>query len=158
MINIQELISEHQCYETVRTMRWPNGVICVNCQNNAVKRNGYKGDEDACRKYVCNECGKNFDDLTCTIFSGHHQPLRTWVICLYFMGLNLSNSQIAQELGLCESDVFNMTTMPREGIVQKTPEITLSGEVEMDEVYIVAGHKGQPSEVKKKGARADAIG
>src|SRR5208337_889695 len=31
------------------------------------------------------------------------------------------------------------------------PEVTLSGEVECDEVYVVAGHKGKPEEVKKKG-------
>ena len=157
-INIQDLINEQQCYETVRTMRWPNGVLCVNCKSSCVKRNGRKVKDSACQKYVCNDCGKNFDDLTGTIFTGHHQPLRTWIICLYFMGLNLSNRQIAQELDLCESDVFNMTTLLREGIVQKAPKITLSGEVEMDEVYIIAGHKGRPDKVKKKGEKADAIG
>ena len=73
------------------------------------------------------------------------------------MGLNLSNRQIAQELDLCESDVFQMTTTLREGIEAKTPEIVLSGEVEIDEVYIVAGHKGQPDEVKKRGEKAGAI-
>ena len=157
MINIQDLISECQCYATVRKMRWPDFVQCISCKSKSVKQNGHKGDKNTCQKYVCKECGKNFDDLTNTIFSGHHQPLRTWIICLYFMGLNLSNSQIAQELDLCESDVFNMTTMLREGIVHKTPEVTLSGEVEMDEVYIVAGHKGQPNEVKKKDEKAGAI-
>ena len=39
---------------------------------------------------------QRFDDLTETIFAGHHQPLRVWILCLYFMGLNLSNVQIAQ--------------------------------------------------------------
>ncbi len=34
------------------------------------------------------------------MLAGHHQPLRVWVLCLYFMGLNLSNRQIAGELGL----------------------------------------------------------
>ena len=34
------------------------------------------------------------------VLAGHHQPLRVWVLCLYFMGLNLSNRQIAAELGL----------------------------------------------------------
>ena len=68
------------------------------------------------------------------------------------------NSAIAQELDICESDAFKMTTALREGIVVKTPEITLSGEVEMDEVYIVAGHKGQPEAVKKKGAKAGGTG
>ena len=45
--------------------------------------------------YQCHGCRKRFDDLTDTIFAGHHQPLRAWVLCLYLMGLNLSNEQIA---------------------------------------------------------------
>ncbi|MEN8907109.1 MAG: hypothetical protein ABF289_14210 [Clostridiales bacterium] len=44
-----------------------------------------------------------------------------------------------------------MTTQLREGIVIKKPEVILKGEVEFDEVYIVAGHKRQPSKVEKKG-------
>jgi hypothetical protein len=54
-----------------------------------------------------------------TIFEGHHRPLRVWVICLYFMGLNLSNVQIAAELGLSAGDVQALTTQLREGIVGK---------------------------------------
>ena len=37
-----------------------------------------------------------------------------------------------------------MATLLRNGILAKEPEVTLSGEVECDEVYIVAGHKGNP--------------
>ena len=33
-----------------------------------------------------------------TVFEGHHQPLKVWVLCLYFMVLNLSNRQIAKEV------------------------------------------------------------
>ena len=46
-------------------------------------------------------------------------PLRVWVLCLYFMGLNLSNRQIAAELGLCGSDVQVMTEQLRSGLVAK---------------------------------------
>jgi hypothetical protein len=35
-----------------------------------------------------------------------------------------------------------MTTQLREGMIKKKPEVTLQNEVECDEVYIVAGHKG----------------
>ena len=66
------------------------------------------------------------------------------------MGLNLSNAQIAQELGLNKDDVHQMATQLREGIVEAKPEVTLSGEVEFDEVYITAGHKGNPVAVAKK--------
>jgi len=46
------------------------------------------------------------DDLTDTVLAGHHQPLSTWILCLYFMGLNLSNAQIAQELDLNKDDLL----------------------------------------------------
>lgn len=66
------------------------------------------------------------------------------------MGLNLSNAQIAQELGLNPDDVQRMTEQLREGIVARPPEPVLSGDVECDEVYVVAGHQGFPDAVKKR--------
>jgi len=84
--------------------------------------------------------------------------LRVWVLCLYFMGLNLSNRQIAGELGLAVSDVQAMTEQLRHGLVAKVPAVELTGEVEIDEVYVVAGHKGQPKEVAKRGGLHGAAG
>jgi hypothetical protein len=69
------------------------------------------------------------------------------------MGLNLSNRQIAQELDLNEGDVQAMTSQLRQGLVERQPEVRLDGEVEADEVYVVAGHKGNPAAVQKKAAR-----
>src|SRR3954462_7670255 len=89
---------------------------------------------------------------------GPVSPLRVWVLVLYFMGLNLSNEQIAKELDLDSDDAQRMTTALREGVVLRKPEVTLSGEVECDEVYVVAGHKGYPEAVRKKGGSADAGG
>ena len=118
-------------------------------------------------------CAGRFDDLTGTVLAGHHQPLRVWVLCLIFhgpvlhgpdfLGLNLSNrqiaqDQIAQELGLDGSDVQAMTEQLRRGLVAKAPPVRLEGEVEIDEVYVVAGHKGQPAAVAKRGARDGAAG
>ncbi len=90
------------------------------------------------------------------VLAGHYQPLRMWVLCLYFMGLNLSNRQIAGELGLAVSDVQAMTEQLRQGLVAKTPAVELTGEVEIDEVYVVAGHKGQPAAVATRGG-SDAV-
>ena len=88
-----------------------------------------------------------------TVFAGHHPPLRTWVLCLYFMGLNLSNRQIASELGLNKDDVQRMTKQLRQGIECAQPDPQLSGEVEANEVYVTAGHKGRPEAVQKKASR-----
>jgi hypothetical protein len=74
------------------------------------------------------------------------------------MGLNLSNRQIARELDLGEADVQAMAEQLRCGLVAKLPPARLEGEVEIDEVYVVAGHKGNPTAVAKGGAPADAGG
>ena len=72
------------------------------------------------QRYVCQgECCGQFDDLSGTVFEGHHQPLEVWMLCLYLMGLNLSNRQIALELGLNKDDVQAMTEQLREGVVVK---------------------------------------
>jgi len=150
MLNILNLIDDARCFETVRAMHWPQGVICPHCDSPQVTKQGHDESQPARQKYECTVCRKRFDDLTGTIFAGHHQPLRVWMLCLYFMGLNLSNEQIAQELDLNSDDAQKMTTQLREGIVERKPKVTLSGEVECDEAYVVAGHKGKPEEVKKK--------
>jgi len=157
-LNIQNLIDDIKCFETVRSLRWPDGVTCPHCASSQVIKKGRDDTQPARQRYECSACQSRFDDLTGTIFAGHHQPLRVWVLCLYFMGLNLSNEQIAQELDLNPDDAQKMTSQLREGIVERKPEVTLSGEVECDEVYVVAGHKGHPEAVKKKDAPADAAG
>jgi len=132
------------------------------CGSGTVIRDGC----DNTQRYRCKACSGRFDDLTGTVLAGHHQPLRVWVLCLYFMGLNLSNRQIALELGLDTSDTQAMTEQLRRGLVAKAPEVELEGEVEpdarassgIDEVYVVAGHKGQPEQVAKRGGSGAGAG
>src|SRR5579859_358360 len=119
MIHIQQLIDDAKCYESVRAMRWPDGVICVHCGSSEVSKRGHDERQAHRQRYACKGCGREFDDLTGTIFEGHHQPLRVWLLCLYFMGLNLSNAQIAQELSLDKDNVQAMTMALREGIAAK---------------------------------------
>ena len=69
-----------------------------------------------------------------------------------------SNRQIALELGLNVSDTQAMTEQLRAGLVAKAPAVTLKGQAEIDEVYVVAGHKGQPDEVAKRGDPGGAAG
>ena len=157
-------MDDAKCFAFVRQRRWPDGVRCPGCDSGAVIRDGHDDTQPHRQRYRCKPCASRFDDLTGTVLAGHHQPLRVWVLCLYFMGLNLSNRQIAAELGLGASDVQVMTEQLRCGLVAKTPAVELEGEVEpdarassrIDEVYVVAGHKGQPAAVAKRGDRAGA--
>src|SRR3954453_12718525 len=67
------------------------------------------------------------------------------------MGLNLSSDQIATELDLDHSEALAMTTTLRQGIIERRPEPALAGEVECDEVSVVAGPKGNPEAVRNQG-------
>jgi transposase-like protein len=109
-VNINNLIDDVQCYQTIRELRWPEGVTCPSCGSQHVIKRSFDDTEAARQRDECHDCVKRFDDLTDTIFAGHHQPLKVWILSLYFMGLNLSNEQIAHELSINESDAYQMTT------------------------------------------------
>ena len=158
MVNLSGLLDEAKCFELVRQHRWPDGVRCPDCDSAVVIRNGRDEGQKHRQRYLCKACHGRFDDLTGTVLAGHHQPLRVWVLCLSFMGLNLSNRQIALELGLSPSDVQAMTEHLRRGLAAKAPAVRLEGEVEIDEVYVVAGHKGQPAAVAKRGGSGAVAG
>ena len=158
LVNLSSLIDDAKCYELVRQHRWPEGARCPGCGGASVARHGRDDTQPYRQRYRCAACGARFDDLTGTVLAGHHQPLRVWVLCLYFMGLNLPNRQIAQELGLSQPDVQLMTEQLRHGLAARLPAATLEGEVEIDEVYVVAGHKGRPADVAKGGGSGDGAG
>jgi transposase-like protein len=157
-LNIHGLIDSEKCYKMVRQLRWPEGIECPHCHATEIAKNGHDGTQPERQRYLCRSCNRSFDDLTGTVFAGHRQPLSVWMLCLYFMGLNLSNRQIAAELEMNENDIQEMTTILRNGIVQQEPTIELSGTVECDEVYVVAGHKGHPEAVKKRDEKAEDAG
>ena len=82
-------MDDAKCFALVRQHRWPEGVRCPGCDGSSVIRDGCDDRQRRRQRYRCKACTSRFDDLTGTVLAGHHQPLRVWVLCLYFMGLNL---------------------------------------------------------------------
>src|SRR5437588_8292171 len=121
-VNLASLLDDAKCFAFVRQHRWPEGVRCPGCGSAAVIRDGCDDSQAHRQRYRCNGCARRFDDLTDTVLAGHHQPLRVWVLCLYFMGLNLSTRQIAQELRLNDDDGQDMAAHLREALVAKVPD------------------------------------
>ena len=105
--------------ESTRTALARGGTRCPFCGDEHRLRHGFDSTQKQRQRYHCKSCRRYFDDLTGTIFEGHHQPLRVWILCLYFMGLNLSNSQIARELDLNKDEVQAMALQLRDGIVEQ---------------------------------------
>ena len=40
-VNIKNLIDDAQCYQTVRELRWPEGVKCPSCESSYVIKRGW---------------------------------------------------------------------------------------------------------------------
>src|SRR5215218_4821569 len=138
--NLSALLDAAKCFARVRQHRWPEGVCCPGCSSRAVIRDGCDDTQRQRQRDRCKACAGRFDDLTGTVLAGHHPPLRVWGACLSFLGLNRANRQIALDRGLAA----------------KTPAVMLEGEIAIDELYVVAGHKGQPAAVAKRGG-LDAV-
>ncbi len=110
MIHIQSLIDAAKCVETVRALRWPNGVCGPRCESFEMTTQGRDDTHSERQRYVCPSCERRCDALTDTSFAGQHQPRRVWIRCLSCMGLHLSNYPMAQELDLKKEDVHQMTS------------------------------------------------
>ena len=109
MIHLQSLIDDAKCFETVRSLRWPDGVQCPHCESPEITKEGRDDTQPERQRDLCRSCERRS-----TIDSPHSWPssnaLRLWILCLYFRGLNLSNAQIAKELDLNKDDVHQMTS------------------------------------------------
>jgi len=150
MINITNIIDSKKCYEEIRRIRWEDGAACPRCESCDVKKSGFGFQDKYKRHYKCKTCKKKFDDLTGTLFAKHNLSAPLMVIFLYFLGLNLSNHQIAKELNLKQSTAQNISTTLRGKILEKKPKVKIEDKAEIDEVYVVSGHKGNSEAVKAK--------
>jgi transposase-like protein len=157
ILRLPDLIDEKKAYEILRDLRWKNGYRCPFCTSNKIRKRGKNHRHQGCQRYQCRKCERRFDDLTGTIFAKRHQTVTVWISQVYLMGLNISNAQIAQELSLCQSDSQRMGEIVRLDVVERKPQIRLENEVECDEVYIIAGHKGIPKAIKNRAPRRNRL-
>lgn len=130
-VNLLKLMDESACYELLREIRWRDGVQCPHCFDFSIRKNGHDEVHKCRQKYECKNCHRGFDDLTATIFSGSNKSLKVWIVCLYLMGLNLSNNQISSELDISYPTALRMTKILREGIVKKSLIASLAAKLKL---------------------------
>ncbi len=80
MINLPYRIDDAKCFQTVRDLRWPDAIACPHCSSTQVIQDGKDDTQPHRQRYDCHACSRRFDDLTGTIFAGHHQPLQNWIL------------------------------------------------------------------------------
>ena len=80
MINLPNLIDDAKCFQTVRDRHWPYGVTCPHCSSTKIVKDGKEDTQPQRQRDDCRACCRRFDDLTGTVFAGHHQPLKIWIL------------------------------------------------------------------------------
>jgi transposase-like protein len=121
MITLHQPLDYAKCFATIRALRRPDKTSCCQCRSQAIITQGKNNAPPERQRYSCKACQRKIDDLTGTIFADHHQPLIIRMLCLYFMGFNLSNTQIDRELVFKRSGCSaNGPTVVFEDLQQKT--------------------------------------
>lgn len=109
---IQALLGEQEIFNTLQSLRWPQGVVCPRCHSrNVVRRDPPSGAVDQRHHYDCLNCKgegglSDFDDFTGLPIGSLHS-LRQVILCWYLLGF-CSLSQIAKVLGLSVQEIMQM--------------------------------------------------
>jgi hypothetical protein len=142
----------------LKARRWPSGVRCPRCGNEAVY-------DLPSRKWhwQCTKCapggstGYRFSVIAGTIFENTNKPLREWFKVVHLMTTSkkgISSLQIQRQMGFGSYETaLNMTHKIRAAMIQ--PEHKLGGIVEVDETW-VGGKDYNRHWDKKSGGRSGA--
>lgn len=124
--------------KSIRESRFASGLGCVHCGSTSVKRNGkYRSRQ----RYLCKDCGKTFNDMTNTPFSGSRYPEK-WVKYVEMMVEGYTLPKIAKRLKIHISTAFYW----RHKILNALRSLgfnQLQGIVESDETFFRESLKGQ---------------
>ncbi len=128
---IRVLSSEEECLNLLRRVRWSNGVVCPRCgSRNIIRWGRYRGGY----RYLCEDCGRTFNDKTGAPFHYSSFSLRTWILVIVLsMIIHVSTRSISWLLNTSYMSIFH----PFKNILRRCGKSKhkLHGVVEIDELY-----------------------
>lgn len=148
------LPSEEKCVSVLINLRWKNKVKCLFCNSSHIKKNGIR--QKVYHKYICFDCKKSFNEKTGTVFENSKIPIREWIYIGKEIKRGISINKITNELGRKYDHVHRIAKKIMSSAHEKRFLETLSGKVEIDEMYIPAGEKGSKTlkrEPRKRGLK-----
>ncbi len=119
---IKKLLSEAECYETIREERWHPTVYCPNCHSTDIQVLGKEqqvAPHNFC--YLCLMCRSRFNDDTKAPFEFNMPPLDVWIQCWFLLGCSNSLEYIAAKLNLGIDTVKQMVKELQETFKTKQP-------------------------------------
>jgi transposase-like protein len=164
----KEFATESQCHDYLEKMRWPEGVLCVECGSNWVAKFIAKGRERINKKgeivrspdrylYQCRECKHQFTTTVGTIFNDSHLPLRKWFIAVALMinaKKGLSAKQLQRDLGISYRTAWYAAHRIRKAM--EDPGTIFTGVCEVDETYV--GGRYDKRRNRKPGEKQGVVG
>ncbi|WP_282173504.1 IS1595 family transposase [Cytobacillus firmus] len=141
---------------SIRESRFSAGMACVHCGSMSVKRNGkYRSRQ----RYLCKDCGKTFNDMTNTPFSGSRYPEK-WVKYVEMMVEGYTLPKIAKRLKIHISTAFYWRHKILYALETHGFNL-LTGIVESDETFFRESMKGSEiahRKAKKRGEKDEKRG
>lgn len=140
--------SEETCIRHFEKIRWPEGLRCVRCNGERVKRLESKGKTGKPRHlYWCADCRYQYSVTVGTIFHDAHIPLTKWFLAIYLIcsgKKGVSSLQLKRELELGNYESALYMTHRIRLAMRDDPEFCAkySGILEVDETYIGGKSKG----------------
>jgi transposase-like protein len=138
------LASEEACEKYLISVRWPDGMVCKFCGGKSFDVRAKKT-----RAYRCKDCHRYMSPTTGTIFHRTRTSLREWFVTLFLVAADkrgLSALFLSEQIGVHYETAWAMLQRIRHAMAARDAQYTLSGHVEMDEMFI-----GAPTEGKKRG-------
>ena len=136
---------EDACRAYLQARRWPNGVRCPRCGNEAVYDLPSRAWHWQCEK--CAPDGYRFSILVGTIFENTNKPLRDWYKLTHLIMTSkkgMSARQLGRYMGFGSvKTAWQMGHKIRAALMDKQPEEKLGGIVEIDETFIGGKNKNR---------------
>ena len=140
VIDFQDMFpTDEACYEYLKLVKWPNGFVCPSCHANEaweLKRHILR----------CKSCKRDVSVTAGTVFQDLHKPMRLmfqamWYIVCQKQGVSALGLQSILGLGSYRTAWVWLHKL-RTAMVRPGRE-RLSGEVEVDEIWIGGAHSGK---------------
>src|SRR5262245_45666607 len=150
---VHQLFSLAQCQASIQTLRWKDRSLqCPRCQSHHVGPWGTYHAQPGLKRYRCKEqgCKRTFNDLTGTLLDGSKRSLMHWILATFLLCLSCASRRIAKELGVHVRTGYRWCWWLRNAALSYEMQRQLEGTVEADELYHIAGQKGQAKQGGKK--------
>lgn len=139
--------TEQSCVEALEQLRWPDGVVSPYDRTSKVYNFGNG-------RYRCAKTKKDFNVRTGTLFHASRVSLQKWFIAIWLLTTNkkgISSYGLAKQLNVTQSTAWFMLHRIRNCFNQGTEK--LSGEVELDEIFVGGKNKNRHANKKVRNSQ-----